>query len=88
MNEQDMKERGLNEFDLIEITSHGRDGSTRSVKDFRAVRYDIPKGSTLGYMPELNVLIPIGDYSTQSDQPLMKQIIVDVKLQKVATTAG
>lgn len=80
MNAQDMEERGLKEFDSVQITSFARDGSTRSVTDFRAVKYNIPKGSTLGYMPELNVLCPIGDFSTQSDQPLMKQIIVDVKL--------
>jgi molybdopterin-dependent oxidoreductase alpha subunit len=87
MNEEDMKERGLNEFDLIEITSHARDGSTRSASDFRAVKYNIPRGSTLGYMPELNVLCPIGDYSTQSDQPLMKQVIVDVKPQPAGAVA-
>ncbi|HIN67250.1 MAG TPA: FdhF/YdeP family oxidoreductase [Candidatus Obscuribacterales bacterium] len=81
MNEQDMKDLGLSEFDLIEITSHARDGSTRSVRDFRAVKYNIPKGATLGYMPELNVLCPIGDFSSQSDQPLMKQVLVEVKRQ-------
>jgi hypothetical protein len=29
-------------------------------------------------MPELNVLCPIGDYSTQSDQPLMKHLKVQI----------
>ncbi len=81
MNESDMKELGISDFDLIEITSFARDGSRRSVSDFRAVKYNIPKGSTLGYMPELNVLCPIGDFSTQSDQPLMKQVLVEVKRQ-------
>jgi hypothetical protein len=32
----------------------------------------------MGYMPELNVLCPIGDYSAQSDQPLMKHVVVEV----------
>ena len=31
----------------------------------------------MGYMPELNVLCP-SDYSPQSDQPLMKNIRVQV----------
>jgi molybdopterin-dependent oxidoreductase alpha subunit len=78
MNEEDMRERGLDEFALIDITSFAKDGSTRSVKDFRAVRYDIPRGCAAGYMPELNVLCPIDDYSPQSDQPLMKQLIIEV----------
>ena len=76
MNADDMRERGLNEFDLIDITSFARDGSTRSVHGYRAMAYNIPRGSAFGYMPELNVLCAIGDYSPQSDQPLMKNIRV------------
>ena len=78
MNRADMTERGLAEFDLIDITSFARDGSTRTVWGYRAVAYDIPVGSVSGYMPELNVLCGIGDFSTQSDQPLMKHQIVSV----------
>lgn len=79
MNSEDMKERGLEQFALIDITSFAKDGSQRTVHQFRAVKYDIPKGSSAGYMPECNALCPIGDFSVQSDQPLMKQIIIDVK---------
>jgi molybdopterin-dependent oxidoreductase alpha subunit len=78
LNEEDMRARGLDEFSLIDITSYAKDGSTRSVRGYRAVRYDIPRGCAAGYMPELNVLCPIGDYSAQSDQPLMKHLIVEV----------
>jgi anaerobic selenocysteine-containing dehydrogenase len=84
MNEEDMKERGLAEFDLIDITSFAKDGSTRSLQGFRAVRYNIPKGNASGYMPELNVLCAINSYSPQSDQPMMKQLMVEIK----ASTAG
>ncbi|MFN8552364.1 MAG: FdhF/YdeP family oxidoreductase [Candidatus Obscuribacterales bacterium] len=78
MNAEDMKERGLKQFDLIDITSYAKDGTSRSVKNFRAVKYNIPKGCTSGYMPELNVLCPISDFSAQSDQPMMKQVLVEV----------
>lgn len=78
MNEADMKERSLEQFDLIDITSFAKDGSTRTVRSFRAVKYNIPKGCASGYMPELNVLCPIGDFSGQSDQPMMKQVIIEV----------
>jgi hypothetical protein len=30
-------------------------------------------------MPEMNVLCAIGDYSTQSDQPIMKKLKVTVR---------
>jgi molybdopterin-dependent oxidoreductase alpha subunit len=78
MNENDMRERGLAEFALIDITSFAKDGSTRSLKGYRAVRYNIPQGCAAGYMPELNVLCPIDDYSPQSGQPLMKHMVVEV----------
>ncbi|MBX9567436.1 MAG: FdhF/YdeP family oxidoreductase [Candidatus Obscuribacterales bacterium] len=78
MNEEDMNERGLHQFDHVQITSFAKDGSTRSLKSFRAIKYKIPKGCAAGYMPELNVLCPIGDFSAQSDQPMMKQIVVEV----------
>src|SRR6185295_8612522 len=78
MNRADMTERGLDEMSLVDITSIGRDGSCRSVYGYRALAYDIPQGNAAGYMPELNVLIPVGEYSRQSDQPLTKHLVVDI----------
>jgi molybdopterin-dependent oxidoreductase alpha subunit len=78
MNQDDMDERGLAEFGLVDVTSISRDGSTRSVYGYRAVRYDIPPGCAAGYMPELNVLLGIADYSASSDQPVMKHLVVEV----------
>lgn len=78
MNEEDMTERGLAKYDLVDVTSFAKDGSTRVVRGYRAIPYNIPRGSTAGYMPELNELCPIGDYSKNSDQPLMKHLIVSV----------
>ena len=78
LNPKDMAERGLAEFDLIDITSHARDGSIRSVYGYRVIAYDIPAGSVAGYMPELNILCGLDDYSRQSDQPLMKHQLVTV----------
>jgi molybdopterin-dependent oxidoreductase alpha subunit len=78
MNENDMRDRGLDEFDLVDVTSFTKDGSRRIVHGYRAVRYDIPPGSAAGYMPELNVLCGIADYSTQSEQPVTKHLVVEV----------
>ncbi|MBX9690504.1 MAG: hypothetical protein K2X27_27560, partial [Candidatus Obscuribacterales bacterium] len=87
MNEEDMKARGLEQFALIKISSFAKDGSIRSVDGFRAVKYNIPRGCASGYMPELNVLCPIGDFSKQSDQPLMKQVIIDVSASALKADA-
>ncbi|MGW5438916.1 FdhF/YdeP family oxidoreductase [Nocardia asteroides] len=78
MNTEDMRERGLAEFDEVDITSTARDGSTRSLHRYTVVPYDIPPGCAAGYMPEMNVLCAIGDFSTESDQPLMKSVKVTV----------
>jgi molybdopterin-dependent oxidoreductase alpha subunit len=88
MNKEDMLERGLEQFALIDITSFAKDGSARSVRGYRALRYDIPRGCAAGYMPELNVLCPIGDYSPQSDQPMMKHLVVEVTPSRVQNTNG
>ena len=78
MNENDMRDRRLAEFDLVDISSIAKDGSRRTVYGYRAVAYEIPPGCAAGYMPELNVLCPIGDFSAQSDQPLMKHLVVEI----------
>ena len=76
MNGQDMADRGLSEWDVVSIEAFSKDGSRRVLEGFRAVKYDIPRGSAAGYMPEMNVLIGPADYSEQSDQPLMKDLRV------------
>jgi anaerobic selenocysteine-containing dehydrogenase len=78
MNEDDMRARELEEFDLVDITSFSKDGSTRTAYGYRAVRYEIAPGCAAGYMPELNVLCGIADFSTQSDQPLTKHYVVEI----------
>ena len=73
-----MRERGLTEFALVDMTSIAKDGSRRSVFGYRAVQYDVLKGNAVGYMPELNALCPVGDKSATSDQPMMKQLTVEI----------
>jgi molybdopterin-dependent oxidoreductase alpha subunit len=78
MNENDMRDRGLGEFDLIDVTSFSKDGSERTIYGYRAVKFEIPPGNAAGYMPELNVLCGIADFSTQSEQPVTKHLVVSV----------
>ncbi len=78
MNRADMRERGIADMARVDITSTARDGSRRCLKGYVAVPYDIPRGCAAGYMPEMNVLCALGDYSTQSDQPIMKHLKVTV----------
>ena len=88
MNSDDMRDCGLDEWDLVDITSFSRDGTTRVVYGYRAVRYDIPRGCAAGYMPELNVLCGIADYSTQSGQPVTKRLEVEITPHQLAVSTG
>jgi anaerobic selenocysteine-containing dehydrogenase len=78
MNSDDMRDRGLGDFDLVDITSFSKDGTQRTVHGYRAVRHEIRAGCAAGYMPELNVLCGIADFSTQSEQPVTKHLVVEV----------
>ncbi|MFG2881195.1 FdhF/YdeP family oxidoreductase [Streptomyces sp. NPDC048297] len=78
MNEDDMRERAISEFDPVDIVSTAKDGTHRSLEGYLAVPYDMPRGCAAGYMPEMNVLVALCDYSTQSDQPIMKHVKVTI----------
>ncbi|ROQ35517.1 molybdopterin-dependent oxidoreductase alpha subunit [Streptomyces sp. PanSC19] len=79
MNRSDMRERGIADMAPVDITSTAKDGSRRHLNGYLAVPYDIPRGCAAGYMPEMNVLCALGDYSTQSDQPIMKHVKVTIE---------
>ena len=78
MHAEDMSARGVGEGDLVDIVATSKDGSVRRLDRYTALAYDLPRGSAAGYMPEMNVLIGAADYSTQSAQPLMKNLRVRV----------
>ena len=78
MNADDMRERGIDEFGPVNITSTAKDGSKRHLNGYLAIPYDIPRGCAAGYMPEMNVLCALIDCSTQSDQPIMKHVKVTI----------
>ncbi|MFD8723512.1 FdhF/YdeP family oxidoreductase [Streptomyces sp. NPDC059629] len=84
MHPDDMRDRGVSKFDPVDITSIAKDGTRRHLRGYLAVPYDIPRGCAAGYMPEMNVLCAVGDYSPQSDQPLMKHIKVTVERASTA----
>ncbi|MGH8876986.1 MAG: FdhF/YdeP family oxidoreductase [Stackebrandtia sp.] len=78
MNPADMRDRGIRELSGVDITATAKDGSTRRLAGHLAIPYNIPRGCAAGYMPEMNVLIALCDYSTQSDQPIMKHVKVTI----------
>jgi len=79
MNSEDMKEKGWTQGDLLDITSHFRNGEgeeLRHARSFVAVPYDIPRRCVATYFPEANVLVPISSVALRSNTPTSKAIVV------------
>jgi len=62
--------------DRVDVIGEYDDGVERVARSFRFVPYDIPRGSVAGYYPELNILVPLGSASDESDTPTSKSIMV------------
>jgi molybdopterin-dependent oxidoreductase alpha subunit len=75
MNTDDMRERGLVEGDIVNLTSHFK-GQKRYAQRFVVVPYRLPRGNTAGYFPEMNVLLPINSVADKSNQPTAKYIVI------------
>jgi molybdopterin-dependent oxidoreductase alpha subunit len=77
LNREDMRDRGLTEQQLVDITSHYQ-GEQRTVKAFRAIPYDLPRGNAATYFPESNPLVPLGQRARGSMTPASKSITVSI----------
>ncbi|MFO0550913.1 MAG: FdhF/YdeP family oxidoreductase [Polyangiaceae bacterium] len=77
MNAEDMRERGLEDGALLDITSHFR-GEERTVTGFKAVSYDIPLGCAATYFPETNPLVPLEHHADESHTPASKSVVITV----------
>jgi molybdopterin-dependent oxidoreductase alpha subunit len=80
MHPGDMAERGIAPDAEVDIRSHAADGRERLAPRFRAVAYDVPRGSCAAYFPEANVLVPIGSTARGSGTPSSKMVPVTVEL--------
>ncbi|MFF2998087.1 FdhF/YdeP family oxidoreductase [Streptomyces sp. NPDC057950] len=78
MNRADMRARNIKDGSLVDITATAKDGTRRTLHQYHALPYDVPRSCAAGYMPEMNALIGASDYSVQSDQPLMKSLKVTI----------
>lgn len=77
MHPEDVAERGFDAGQRVDLTSHYR-GQTRSVKGFRIVPHDIPRGCAAAYFPEANPLVPIHSAAADSNTPAYKSIEISV----------
>ena len=77
MNADDLRERGLEAGDVLDLTGHFA-GETRLAPRFIAVAYDVPRGCCATYFPEANVLVPLDSTADRSGTPTSKYVRITV----------
>lgn len=82
LNPADLKELGLVDGQLVDITSHFQ-GETRTVFRFRTVSYPIARKSAAAYYPETNPLVAIGAVDPSCNQPAHKCVRITLEASKV-----
>lgn len=81
MNDKDLREKGLEHGDLVEIETALPSGGRRLLQ-LTAISYDISEGSVAAYYPEANCLIPLDYQDKESGTPSYKSI--PVRISKAA----
>jgi molybdopterin-dependent oxidoreductase alpha subunit len=75
----DLAALGLREGERVDLTSYvpcGDAETTRVVRGFRLVAYDVPRGCAAAYFPETNALVPLEHHAEGSLTPAYKSIVV------------
>ncbi|MFP2904857.1 FdhF/YdeP family oxidoreductase [Pyxidicoccus sp. 3LFB2] len=75
LNPADVKELGLAEGQVVDLTSHFQ-GETRVARKFRVVPYNIPRRCAATYFPEANVLVPVDSFAEKSRTPTSKSVVI------------
>ncbi|MEY2563054.1 MAG: hypothetical protein QOH88_1247 [Verrucomicrobiota bacterium] len=78
MNAEDVAAAGLQQGQLVDLTSHFGDGEKRVARHFQVAPYDLPRGCSATYFPETNVLVPINSVADRSNTPTSKFVIISV----------
>ncbi|HEX8888502.1 MAG TPA: FdhF/YdeP family oxidoreductase, partial [Pyrinomonadaceae bacterium] len=78
LNTEDVRELGLTEGQLVDLTSHFND-EERTAKSFVVVPYSIPRRCAATYFPEANVLVPIGSVAEKSNTPASKSVVISIQ---------
>ena len=87
MNAGDVRERGLEPGDWVDLTSHF-EGEERHARRFLVVPYDIPPGCAATYYPESNPLVPLRHIADGSNQPASKSVVITVTRAQASGPTG
>ena len=78
---EDLRTLGLAAGARVDVTSHCATAggeTTRVVRGFRLVAYEIPRGCAAAYFPEANPLVPLEHHAEGSLTPAYKSVVVSL----------
>lgn len=78
MNAEDAARRQLKDGMTVDLATASSDDIDRSVRGFRVVIYDIPRGCIGAYFPEANPLVPLYHHDRKATTPAYKAVPVRV----------
>ena len=78
MNAEDAAKRNLKDGMTVDLATASSDQIDRSVRGFRVVIYDIPRGCIGVYFPEANPLVPLYHHDRKATTPAYKAVPVRV----------
>ncbi len=82
LHPEDLAERVLVEGQAVDVTSHfgeGERAEMRTVRGFRALAYEVPRGCAVTYFPEANPLVPVEQYAEKSFTPAYKSVVITLR---------
>jgi len=77
MNADDIKAAGLQQGQLVDLTSYYKD-EVRTAKHFMVAPIEIAHRCTAAYFPEANVLASINNTAEGSNTPVSKSIVISI----------
>ena len=87
MHPADIEAIGAQPGDVVDVVGQHDDGVSRVAEGFSLVSYDIPRGCVAGYYPELNCLVPLSTFGSESFTPTSKSVIVSFRLHEKRAAA-
>lgn len=86
MNEEDVKTAGLQQGQLVDLTSYHRN-EKRVARHFMVAPFRIARGCTATYFPEANVLVSVDNSADRSNTPASKSVVISIAPSSDTTEA-
>src|SRR5207244_12882952 len=86
MNPEDIASAGLQQGQLVDLTSDYKD-ETRVARHFMVAPIEIARRCTATYFPEANVLVSINNTADRSNTPVSKSVIIRITPSKDTAAA-